>query len=98
VLLNSRADHRFAVLLPHLFFSRRDPIIRRHFGSKAEPIIVPSDEDERIVGCPGYCIPGGPEYLRWFAVKQDQLTMCPDCGQVFKLSREAAQKPFKQDA
>ena len=74
----------------------RDPIIRRHFGSKAEPIIVPSDEDERIVGCPGYCIPGGPEYLRWFAVKQDQVTMCPDCGQVFKLSREAAQKPFRQ--
>ena len=64
-------------------------------GTVENPTIIPSLNDHRIVGCAGGCTPEAPTWLRWFVVRENVKTECPDCGQIFALDKEAAQIPLE---
>merc|ERR1711871_1381476 len=64
----------------------RDPL-RGPYGTKANPCMVPSEYDSRLVGCPGGCTPDAPDYVRWFLLRRGPIHECPDCGQKFKLQK-----------
>eukprot|EP00298_Acanthocystis_sp_HF-20_P019808 c24252_g1_i1.p1 GENE.c24252_g1_i1~~c24252_g1_i1.p1 ORF type:complete len:131 (-),score=49.15 c24252_g1_i1:81-473(-) len=57
------------------------------FGTREKPVIVPSYNSFRPVGCTGGL--GDNEHeLLWFNLFEGHTHICPECGQFFKLHRE----------
>jgi len=55
------------------------------FGTEENPVLVPSYNRFRFVGCIGG-YDGKPEHeLAWFVVRQGPKHRCPLCGQIFQL-------------
>eukprot|EP01088_Endostelium_zonatum_P012910 TRINITY_DN2721_c0_g1_i2.p1 TRINITY_DN2721_c0_g1~~TRINITY_DN2721_c0_g1_i2.p1 ORF type:complete len:312 (+),score=74.81 TRINITY_DN2721_c0_g1_i2:48-938(+) len=54
------------------------------FGTPENPVLVPSFEDARIVGCEGGAPPRAHDLL-WHEVRITKPTCCVACGQIFKL-------------
>ena len=61
-------------------------------GTAADPTLVPSMEDMRVVG--HMCDRFGANLITWMAVHKGQKTMCPDCGHVFQLDAGLASQPL----
>jgi len=64
-----------------------DEILTGPFGNPEKPVMVPSINESRVVGCLG-----GPgeeleHPLTWHHVKEDKPTICVECGQTFKLRK-----------
>jgi len=62
------------------------------FGTAADPVLVESIFDERIMGCPGDCAGGDTRAnneVRWFVVTSAKPYTCPTCQQVFALKKVA---------
>lgn len=90
-----RADELEEELKGHERFNRSMLYVPT-LGTKDDPTLIPSACDDRIVGCAGGCTPDSPAWLRWFVVKAgDTPTVCPDCGQHFKLDPVAAAAPLQ---
>ncbi|KAJ1993536.1 Cytochrome c oxidase subunit 4 [Coemansia spiralis] len=63
------------------------PLLLKKKGTKADPTIVPSGAESRIVGCNG--APGEDHELLWIVVERKRpYTPCPHCGNVYKLSEK----------
>ncbi|KAJ2371726.1 Cytochrome c oxidase subunit 4 [Coemansia sp. RSA 2607] len=61
------------------------PLLLNKKGTKAEPTIVPSGAESRIVGCCG--APGEDHEMIWIVVeRKHEFDRCPECGNVYKLS------------
>ena len=54
------------------------------FGTPENPVLVPSFDDARIVGCEGGAPPRSHDLL-WHEVRITKPLCCVSCGQVFKL-------------
>ena len=61
-------------------------------GTVANPTLVPSMEAERVVG--HMCDRFGANLITWCTVKQNEITVCPDCGHAFQLDRKLAENPL----
>ncbi|KAG6890124.1 hypothetical protein C0992_003077 [Termitomyces sp. T32_za158] len=59
------------------------PLDTSRIGTKADPILVPSYDVERIVGCTGS--PADSHDVLWFNVKKDKQSRCFECGSVYAL-------------
>ncbi|KAI7833741.1 cytochrome c oxidase subunit VB-domain-containing protein [Kickxella alabastrina] len=78
-----RAEH-LAALEGKEFFDM-GPLELTKKGTKAEPTIVPSGAESRIVGCCG--APGEDHELIWLVIEREHaFDRCPECGNVYKLS------------
>eukprot|EP01100_Stratorugosa_tubuloviscum_P011322 TRINITY_DN5038_c0_g2_i1.p1 TRINITY_DN5038_c0_g2~~TRINITY_DN5038_c0_g2_i1.p1 ORF type:complete len:142 (+),score=77.97 TRINITY_DN5038_c0_g2_i1:140-565(+) len=60
-------------------------ILRSAFGTFEIPAIVPAYEPTRIIGCVG--LEDDEHPILWHEVREGRLTVCLECGQVFKLQR-----------
>lgn len=58
--------------------------LKGYFGTPERPMLVPSEFEDRIVGCQGG---GGPKHheVLWHVVKKTKPLVCMECGQVFRL-------------
>eukprot|EP01096_Ripella_sp_DP13-Kostka_P015265 TRINITY_DN707_c0_g1_i1.p1 TRINITY_DN707_c0_g1~~TRINITY_DN707_c0_g1_i1.p1 ORF type:complete len:282 (+),score=108.19 TRINITY_DN707_c0_g1_i1:68-847(+) len=63
-----------------------DTYLSGPFGTLQKPVIVKSHFDSRIVGCVGGAGDEGHDLL-WHEVSADKMTICAECGQVFKLEK-----------
>ncbi|GLB40389.1 putative cytochrome c oxidase [Lyophyllum shimeji] len=59
------------------------PLDASRIGTKANPILVPSYDTERIVGCTGS--PADSHDVRWFPVTHDKHARCVECGSVYAI-------------
>jgi len=59
------------------------PLDASRLGTKANPLLVPSYDVERIVGCTGF--PADSHDVLWFNVKKDNQARCTECGSVYAL-------------
>jgi len=59
------------------------PLDASHLGTKANPVLVPSYDVERIIGCTGF--PADSHDVLWFTVKKDKQARCTECGPVYAL-------------
>mmetsp|Transcript_28342 Transcript_28342/g.43921 ORF Transcript_28342/g.43921 Transcript_28342/m.43921 type:complete len:147 (-) Transcript_28342:139-579(-) len=57
-----------------------------HFGTPANPALVPSFCDSRLVGCTGGAGPLEHDVL-WHYVNEDKPTVCLECGQFFVMEK-----------
>ncbi|RDB25597.1 Cytochrome c oxidase subunit 4, mitochondrial [Hypsizygus marmoreus] len=64
------------------------PLDASRIGTKANPILVPSYDVERLVGCTGS--PADSHDVLWFNVKQDKQGRCTECGSVYALDNAAS--------
>eukprot|EP00299_Pterocystis_sp_00344_P010476 c4685_g1_i1.p2 GENE.c4685_g1_i1~~c4685_g1_i1.p2 ORF type:complete len:126 (-),score=22.69 c4685_g1_i1:432-809(-) len=56
------------------------------FGTRENPVVVPSSNSRRAVACTGGA--GHDEHeLLWFNLFEGHKHICPDCGQFFVLKR-----------
>lgn len=60
-----------------------EPLKINHYGTLANPIIVDSLYEERIVGCSGF--PKESHEILWMTVKGTER--CQECGQAFKINQ-----------
>ena len=68
-----------------LFNIGPDYLTGPHFGTLAEPVLINSYFDERIVGCAGSR--DEPHEILWHVVSEARPLVCLECFQVFKLNR-----------
>jgi len=54
------------------------------FGTPESPVLIPSYDDARIVGCEGTAPPRAHDLI-WHEVRITKPTCCVQCGQIFKL-------------
>ncbi|KAG6817684.1 hypothetical protein H0H87_005443 [Tephrocybe sp. NHM501043] len=59
------------------------PLDASRIGTKADPILVPSYDVERIVGCTGS--PADSHDVLWFNLTQERQARCTECGSVYAL-------------
>ncbi|KAG6883015.1 hypothetical protein C0993_008261 [Termitomyces sp. T159_Od127] len=59
------------------------PLDCSRIGTKADPILVPSYDVERIIGCTGS--PADSHDVKWFWVRKDKQARCVECGSVYAL-------------
>ncbi|CAA7266988.1 unnamed protein product [Cyclocybe aegerita] len=59
------------------------PLDASRIGTKASPVLVPSYDVERIVGCTGS--PADSHDVLWFNVRKDKQSRCTECGSVYAL-------------
>ncbi|KAF9533819.1 cytochrome c oxidase subunit VB-domain-containing protein [Crepidotus variabilis] len=59
------------------------PLEASHLGTKANPVLVPSYDIERIVGCTG--VPADSHDVLWFNLKKDHPTRCTECGSMYAI-------------
>lgn len=85
-----REEHDDAMLGRERF--NRSALYVDTMGTAADPTLVPSMEDMRVVG--HMCDRFGANLITWMAVKQGEKTQCPDCGHVFKLDKGLAAEPL----
>lgn len=60
-----------------------EPLKINHYGTLANPIIVDSLYEERIVGCSGF--PKESHEILWMMVRGTER--CQECGQAFKINQ-----------
>jgi len=60
--------------------------LRGEFGTKAQPVVVPSFYPTRIVGCTGD-YEKHEHAILWHIVNESRPTICLECGQYFKLKK-----------
>jgi len=76
--------HAFGDEKEELDFGGFEPtVLGKHFGTRENPVEVPSIFDHRIVGCTGS--ESVEHELLWHEVKNGKDLMCMECGQVFRL-------------
>ncbi|KDR76256.1 hypothetical protein GALMADRAFT_67846 [Galerina marginata CBS 339.88] len=54
------------------------PLDSSRLGTKKDPVLVPSFDVERIIGCTG--VPAESHDVLWFTLKKDKLGRCTECG------------------
>jgi len=59
------------------------PLDSSRLGTKANPVLVPSFDVERIIGCTG--VPADSHDVLWFTVKKEKISRCTECGSVYAL-------------
>ncbi|TRM64790.1 cytochrome c oxidase subunit VB-domain-containing protein [Schizophyllum amplum] len=59
------------------------PLDSSRIGTKKDPIMVPSFDVDRIIGCTGS--PADSHHILWFHVRKDKQTRCTECGSVYQL-------------
>ncbi|KAF8233193.1 COX5B-domain-containing protein [Tricholoma matsutake] len=59
------------------------PLDASRIGTKANPVLVPSCDVERLVGCTG--VPADSHDVAWFNLKQGKQSRCTECGSVYAL-------------
>ncbi|KAF8199613.1 cytochrome c oxidase [Pholiota molesta] len=59
------------------------PLDSSRIGTKANPVLVPSFETERTIGCTG--VPADSHDIAWFNLKKDTIGRCVECGSVYAL-------------
>ncbi|KAG6908690.1 hypothetical protein DXG01_003704 [Tephrocybe rancida] len=59
------------------------PLDASRVGTKADPILVPSYDVERIIGCTGS--PADSHDVLWFNLTQERHARCTECGSVYAL-------------
>jgi len=59
------------------------PLDSSRLGTKANPVLVPSYDVERIIGCSGF--PADSHDVLWFPVKKEKQARCTECGSVYTL-------------
>ncbi|KAF4614199.1 hypothetical protein D9613_007805 [Agrocybe pediades] len=59
------------------------PLDSSRLGTKANPVLVPSFDVERIIGCTG--VPAESHEVHWYNLKKDKHTRCIECGSVYAL-------------
>ncbi|EDR08555.1 uncharacterized protein LACBIDRAFT_173909 [Laccaria bicolor S238N-H82] len=59
------------------------PLDSSRIGTKADPILVPSYDVERMVGCSGS--PADSHDVLWFMLRKEKIARCTECGSVYKL-------------
>ncbi|KAJ2232540.1 Cytochrome c oxidase subunit 4 [Coemansia sp. IMI 203386] len=80
---DERSEH-LAAMDGNAYFDM-GPLYLNKKGTKAEPTVVPSGAESRIVGCCG--APGEDHELIWIMVEREhEFDRCPECGNVYKLS------------
>lgn len=67
---------------PDLF--KHNEVLRGPFGTHENPVLIQSNFESRIVGCTGRAAPEDHD-LFWLNVEKGSDSVCPECGQVFKL-------------
>ncbi|KII89980.1 hypothetical protein PLICRDRAFT_53107 [Plicaturopsis crispa FD-325 SS-3] len=60
-----------------------EPLDASRLGTLADPILVPSLDVERIVGCTGF--PADSHDVHWFQLTEHKNRRCPECGSAYKL-------------
>lgn len=60
------------------------PLDSSRVGTKAEPIVVPSLDAERIIGCTG--APADSHDVLWFPLLKDKQARCLECGSVYAMN------------
>lgn len=73
---------RAEIEYPDLF--KHNEVLRGPFGSKENPVKVPSYYEHRIVGCTGGEAPNDHD-VNWLLVEKGKLFQCSICGQYFVL-------------
>ncbi|KAJ1987921.1 Cytochrome c oxidase subunit 4 [Dimargaris cristalligena] len=75
---------RLAQLEGREFFQMK-PIPMTHMGTRKNPIIIDSVDENRIVGCSGY--PAESHDMLWINVERShEVDRCNKCGCVFKMN------------
>jgi len=59
------------------------PLDASRIGTKADPILVPSFDTERLVGCTGF--PADSHDVAWFNLEKDKIGRCVECGSVYAI-------------
>eukprot|EP00479_Gromia_sphaerica_P006823 TRINITY_DN2052_c0_g1_i1.p1 TRINITY_DN2052_c0_g1~~TRINITY_DN2052_c0_g1_i1.p1 ORF type:complete len:153 (-),score=38.20 TRINITY_DN2052_c0_g1_i1:123-581(-) len=59
--------------------------LRGDFGTEETPVLVPSEQPFRVVGCCGGKKGTPPHDFLWFVVRAGPVHRCPECGQCFQL-------------
>ncbi|TFK40389.1 COX5B, subunit VB of cytochrome c oxidase [Crucibulum laeve] len=59
------------------------PLDASRIGTLANPVLVPSYDVERIVGCTGF--PADSHDVLWFNLKKEKRGRCTECGSVYAL-------------
>ncbi|KAG5352889.1 hypothetical protein E4T56_gene3753 [Termitomyces sp. T112] len=59
------------------------PLDASRIGTKADPILVPSYDIERIIGCTGS--PADSHEVLWFNLTAERQGRCTECGSVYAL-------------
>jgi len=75
---------RAEIEIPDIF--QHNEVLKAPFGTEAEPCLVESAFDSRIVGCTGDAAPHDHD-LYWLEVKSGESSTCPLCEQVFALKQ-----------
>ncbi|KIY44047.1 COX5B-domain-containing protein [Fistulina hepatica ATCC 64428] len=65
-------------------FDVDSPLDSSRVGTKKDPILVPSLDTMRIVGCTGS--PADSHGVLWFPVHKDKQARCGECGSVYALN------------
>lgn len=67
---------------PDLF--KHNEVLRGAFGTKENPVKIPSYYDNRIVGCTGRPSPDDHDIV-WLQVEKGKVSRCRECGQYYVL-------------
>ncbi|KIY71499.1 COX5B-domain-containing protein [Cylindrobasidium torrendii FP15055 ss-10] len=59
----------------------QEPLDSSRVGTKADPIVITSLSDNRIVGCTGS--PADSHDVEWFVVNHNKQRRCHECGSVY---------------
>jgi len=76
------------------FFSEQ--LLEGDFGTMEKPVLVPSWDDGRIVGCEGGPPPRDHQIL-WHEVRAGKPLVCLECGQVFKMIEHPLKRFIKEE-
>ncbi|KAF8806970.1 cytochrome c oxidase polypeptide IV [Phlegmacium glaucopus] len=60
------------------------PLDSSRIGTKADPVLVPSYDVERIIGCTG--VPADSHDILWFNLHKGKQGRCTECGSVYALN------------
>lgn len=60
-----------------------EPLDSSRIGTKANPVLVPSYDVERIIGCTG--VPADSHDVIWFNLHKDKQGRCKECGSVYAI-------------
>ncbi|KAG6851102.1 hypothetical protein H0H93_000982 [Arthromyces matolae] len=63
------------------------PLDASRLGTKVNPILVPSYDTERIIGCTGS--PADSHDVLWFNLTNERQARCTECGSVYALDVQA---------
>ncbi|KAF9468056.1 cytochrome c oxidase polypeptide IV [Collybia nuda] len=70
------------------------PLDSSRIGTKANPIMVPSYDVERLIGCTGS--PADSHDVHWYNLEKDKNIRCVECGSVYALDVSEGPLPERQ--